>query len=383
MNKIDVFVPTLNRVDYLKYTLNSILSQTYTQFNLYILDNNSNDGTEDYVRSISDDRIIYLKSDHKLTLQENWGRINNLVKSDYFIRIDDDNVIEKDFFNYSLNLLKTYNLDSVTWNHQIIYNENNLKLMFKQEDRCHILKSHELFHFTFNNLIDSNYTLYKTKSISKIINQGIYSSLLPDRFLDYRIINLVRNSNFKYGYYLKASKCRTFSTAHNSSITINYSFYRSYKNESLIQERIQNNFIYCVFKTLDEYISEYNDKITEKYLGTLFSKKLYPQIIHLFLLRNTINKDKDWISFFKINIDFLRLIFNSLRNISSRYYGKNITGFIKDVLVSFILNIFSKHKNNKSGFIPADVIHSKKINTSSTALREFDKQLINSQKLLK
>ena len=124
-------------------------------------------------------------------------------------------------------------------------------------------------------------------------------------------------------------------------------------------------------------------KITEKYLSTLFSKKLYPQIIHLFLLRNTINKDKDWISFFKINIDFLRLLFNSLRNISSRYYGKNITGFIKDVLTSFILNIFSKHKNNKSGFIPADVIHSKKINTSSTALREFDKQLINSQKLLK
>jgi len=382
MNVIDVFVPTLNRVNYLKYTLKSILSQTHRKFNLYILDNFSNDGTEEYIKSISDDRIIYLKSSKFLTLQENWQRVNDLIKSDYFIRIDDDNIIEKDFFEKSLEIIDEYKLDAITWNHQIVYNENNTRLMFKEEDRVHLMRSNELFYFTFNNSIDTNYTLYKTKIISKIIKQGLYSSILPDRFLDYRIINLIRKGNFRYGYYL-ISKSKTFFTANNTSPNIKYSFYNYSKNGELIVKKNHQNFTYCVLKTLDDYINIYKDIETQGLRDKIFSKKLYNQIIHFSLLKATTTKNKNWISFIKIKIDFIRLLFFSLLKLDSKYYSKNILFFLKDIMLVFVNSFFSIFKTHKSKYIPAEIIHSKHFSLYPKHLKEFNQQLLNSKKLTK
>ena len=50
--KVVIFVLTYNRVNYLKSALESILNQTYSDFILNVLDNCSNDGTEEYVKSI-------------------------------------------------------------------------------------------------------------------------------------------------------------------------------------------------------------------------------------------------------------------------------------------------------------------------------------------
>ena len=52
--KVVIFILTYNRVNYLKSAIESILNQTYSDFILNVLDNCSNDGTEEYVKSIED-----------------------------------------------------------------------------------------------------------------------------------------------------------------------------------------------------------------------------------------------------------------------------------------------------------------------------------------
>lgn len=89
---ISVIVPTFNRKDLLKRTINSILDQTYKVFELIIVDDGSTDNTEDYVRSINDKRIRYFKT-------ENWGgpaRPRNIgidkASGDYIAFCDDDDI---------------------------------------------------------------------------------------------------------------------------------------------------------------------------------------------------------------------------------------------------------------------------------------------------
>ena len=56
---ISVVIPTYQRRDKLKVTLDSVLSQTYENYEVLIMDDGSTDGTKEMVNSYSDPRIFY------------------------------------------------------------------------------------------------------------------------------------------------------------------------------------------------------------------------------------------------------------------------------------------------------------------------------------
>ena len=63
MNSIAILVVTYNRKHMLLENINAILNQSYKEFDYYVIDNASTDGTEDYVKKIiqSDKRLHYIK----------------------------------------------------------------------------------------------------------------------------------------------------------------------------------------------------------------------------------------------------------------------------------------------------------------------------------
>jgi glycosyltransferase involved in cell wall biosynthesis len=54
-----IIIPTYNREEKLKATIQSVLHQTYTDFELLVMDDGSTDNTEKMVNNFSDDRIRY------------------------------------------------------------------------------------------------------------------------------------------------------------------------------------------------------------------------------------------------------------------------------------------------------------------------------------
>lgn len=64
---VSVIIPTYNRRHILPDSISSVLNQSYRDFELIIVDDGSDDGTEEYIESIADDRVRYLKTDR------NWG----------------------------------------------------------------------------------------------------------------------------------------------------------------------------------------------------------------------------------------------------------------------------------------------------------------------
>lgn len=67
-----ILLPTYNDAEYLKDTIQSILSQSFTDFELIVLDNASDDATAEVVNAISDPRVTYHRH------PENIGFLGNL-----------------------------------------------------------------------------------------------------------------------------------------------------------------------------------------------------------------------------------------------------------------------------------------------------------------
>ncbi len=74
---LTVTLPVYNAMPYLPAAVESVLNQSYRDFNFLIIDDGSTDGSTDYLRSLRDPRI-------KLTVRENRGlgmTLNELFRS--------------------------------------------------------------------------------------------------------------------------------------------------------------------------------------------------------------------------------------------------------------------------------------------------------------
>ena len=95
MGKFSIILPVKNGGEYLKLCVKSILGQTCQDFNLIILDNNSQDGSLQWISSLGDPRIVIHPSSKSLTIEENWGRIKNIAKNEYMTMIGHDDILHE------------------------------------------------------------------------------------------------------------------------------------------------------------------------------------------------------------------------------------------------------------------------------------------------
>lgn len=60
-----IIIPTFNRKNFLNIAINSVLQQTFKDFELIIIDDGSSDGTAKFTQKINDSRISYVWQHHK------------------------------------------------------------------------------------------------------------------------------------------------------------------------------------------------------------------------------------------------------------------------------------------------------------------------------
>lgn len=94
MPKVTVIMPTYNVAPWVSEAVDSVLNQTYKDFELLVMDDCSSDETVNIVRAIDDSRIRIEINEHNLGLAENLNRGLSLTKTEYVSRMDGDDIAE-------------------------------------------------------------------------------------------------------------------------------------------------------------------------------------------------------------------------------------------------------------------------------------------------
>lgn len=106
--RITVCLPTYNRSSFLEQTLPTILNQSYSDFRLLVCDDGSTDGTQHFLRSINDSRVLILPSDH----HRGWPEVINYLlknaKTEFIAIFHDHDLYEPGLIESSISLLDTY-----------------------------------------------------------------------------------------------------------------------------------------------------------------------------------------------------------------------------------------------------------------------------------
>ncbi len=99
MNSFSIILPVYNGGEYVKTCVRSLLAQTFTDYNIIVLDNCSTDGTRQWLLSLKDPKISVITSERKLSITENWGRIKDIEKNAFMTMIGHDDVLLPEYLS--------------------------------------------------------------------------------------------------------------------------------------------------------------------------------------------------------------------------------------------------------------------------------------------
>lgn len=91
-NGVSVIIPTYNRADLLRKSIESVQNQTYEEWEIIIVDDCSTDGTEQVVKEFGDYRIRYIRNEKNLGAGASRNRGGELARYEYIAFQDSDDV---------------------------------------------------------------------------------------------------------------------------------------------------------------------------------------------------------------------------------------------------------------------------------------------------
>lgn len=128
MPKISICTPTFNRVNLLPFAIESVLKQTYQDFELIICDDGSSEETPNLMSQYTDNRIKYIRHPQNIGKSNNMRSGFDAAIGEYFIKFDDDDKLTPQFLERTVAVFeKDSSIDFVGTDHWIIdiNNERN------------------------------------------------------------------------------------------------------------------------------------------------------------------------------------------------------------------------------------------------------------------
>jgi glycosyltransferase involved in cell wall biosynthesis len=91
--KVSLGMPVYNGEPYITEAIESVLNQTYQDFELIVSDNCSTDNTSEIIRKINDSRIRYYRNEENIGVVPNFNRTVELSRGQYFCLWAHDDVM--------------------------------------------------------------------------------------------------------------------------------------------------------------------------------------------------------------------------------------------------------------------------------------------------
>lgn len=105
MPKVSVILPVFNAEKYLREAIDSIVEQSFSDWELIVVNDGSTDGSEKIIRSYTDTRIQYHNNEHNIGLIATLNKATQLCKGQYIARMDADDISARKRLEMQVNFL--------------------------------------------------------------------------------------------------------------------------------------------------------------------------------------------------------------------------------------------------------------------------------------
>jgi glycosyltransferase involved in cell wall biosynthesis len=105
---VAVCIPSYNASKFIKKTIESVLDSTYQNFEIIVNDDASSDNTEDIVKSIDDERIVFFKNKENLGVPRNWNCSVKRASGKYIGLLNHDDLYGPFWLTFAIHVLEKY-----------------------------------------------------------------------------------------------------------------------------------------------------------------------------------------------------------------------------------------------------------------------------------
>lgn len=324
---VSIVMPIYNSEKFLKTAIQSILDQTYENFELLLIDDFSSDRSSDIARGFAekDQRIKFFTNEKNLGICATRNKGIHLSKGDYVTFFDNDDEIDKDLLLDNVQVLIDEKVDAVRFGRVLIdINKAGETLRNTQS----FFYNHAIKTFTTTSKYD-NYHYFKKNNLLLNIWNGLYKKNIiveHDLFFDESMKFGSEDAAFSYEFF---NACDT--------IAINpKSYYIHYRRDlSSTSRKYSLNKIDSILKTANVEAEIWQKMTNVKEINYINEYKI--QYIKIIISSQLLHKDCDLTKNEKKQI-IQQIINNQALKIEGEGSGKQVT---LDRILTFLI----KRKN--------------------------------------
>ena len=335
--KFSICIPNYNYANYIGETIQSVLNQTYSNFEIIIADNSSEDESVAVAKSFDDSRISIFCNNYNIGFSPNLDKASQKAKGDYIILLSSDDIMYPNALEEYYNIISKYHATKenlilmsacnvINSKSKIIDAKNAmtgdvLKFLKKQNIKMSHNSKYHKFNglFILNGLLSSTFQpagQFLTTCFSKKLYDNVegYNSILsiwPDAHFSHKLlfedplVLYTEKKLFGYRVHQQNNLAATESLSNIKALTDGYHLTILYpdsilKRIKLNQKLLKITFIknMCISPSLISVLKG-NFKKAFHYMAFAFAS--YPLI--------TIRQWKTFVIFFAIPFTFIFKIF--------------------------------------------------------------------------
>jgi glycosyltransferase involved in cell wall biosynthesis len=110
MSSVSIIIPVYNAAPFLKEAIQSVLSQTYRNWQLILLDDFSSDSSFEICTAFAaiDSRITAIRNDRNLGMVANWNKGIELATAELLVKLDADDFWHSEFLEKSIKIIESF-----------------------------------------------------------------------------------------------------------------------------------------------------------------------------------------------------------------------------------------------------------------------------------
>lgn len=155
--KVTVGMPAYNSARFIKFAIQSVLNQTYKDFELIITDDGSTDDTVAIAKSFNDPRITVLTDGKNRGISYRLNQQIDLAQGKYFVRMDSDDIMFPDRIEKQVTYLDANPDVSLVSSGMVVIDDDNNIIGIRP-----IIGSSECVDFTYEDWLSSKTIAHPT-----------------------------------------------------------------------------------------------------------------------------------------------------------------------------------------------------------------------------